>query len=67
MIFFCSADRGRLVSISPSGQQGHTSEYVPIFEDKNTVSNQEEARRPFSHSYSNEEDSVSSQSKGKYF
>ncbi|XP_008459933.1 protein trichome birefringence-like 14 isoform X1 [Cucumis melo] len=61
-----SLDRGRLVSISPSGQQGHTSEYVPIFEDKNTVSNQEEARRPFSHSYSNEEDSVSSQSKGNH-
>lgn len=66
MIFFCITDRGRLVSISPSGQQEHTSEYVPIFEDKNTVSNQE-ARRPSSHSYSNEEDTVSSQNKGKYF
>ncbi|XP_038890327.1 protein trichome birefringence-like 14 isoform X1 [Benincasa hispida] len=58
-----SPDRGRLVSISPLEQQGHTGEHVPVFEDRNIVNNQE-ARGPFSHGYSNEEDTVSSQNKG---
>lgn len=58
-----SPDRGRLVSTFPLEQPGHTGEYVPVFEDKNIVNNQE-AHRSFSHSYSNEEDTVSSQNKG---
>lgn len=49
---------GRLVSISPLDR-----EYVPASEDKSTVNNLD-AHRASSFSYSNDEDTISSQNKG---